>query len=371
MSTETEIEQLLLEASELPATNQKVELLEKAVRLLESHGESEDLFKLKIDLSRTAMDAGLPEKALVLFSEILQSYDQSDVPPVSIEEFLWIYRDYIVDAGDIPAISLDQLNHLMDDLERRLTDAGIPTTAAIHTRWRVLMRTGHLEEAQSHLHQWYEMVPSVICYDWASCIDSVFEFHCLCDAIPEAFEIAEPVLTGEYESRPIVPALTFCRAILCGLQMGEIDIAKKYLNLALKEHQINRQNEDQSELFQSGFWIVGLACTGNVPEALRLFQKHLKWAIASTNLDNIGLFYVSIGALLVEFSETQKVGQFQLPPEFSVFRVDDGYDTLNLGKHFLEKAFEIAAQFDKRNGNQFRSLEFQLRVKLVQEYFTC
>jgi len=369
MNHPEEVDSLLAAASELPSCKEKYEIVKTAVAKLETAGQTPQLFQLKVDLSDIAIEAGLPEMGLVIFAELVQWYDSSDPPIIDADEFLWIYSAHIMASSDIPEISSDKLLEMVRDYQYRLAKIGYQSTSGHFLYWRTLLRLGRFEESYDKFLEWTELPPTELCGHPAWEVDAVVELNCRLLEFEEAMRIATPILDGELVGRPGIPALTFCRAILCYSHLGDLKKVKEFTRKGIEERFNSSTKDDPVELYQTGYWILGLAVTNQHAEALKFFEERSRWATASTNKDNIGLFYCTCGAFLIALSKTEKEIRLRLPIEFSKFLTENRlYDTKSLGQFLLDLAGEIAVLFDQRNQNTFKSQQFGRRIALIEKY---
>ena len=88
---QTQVEELLDQAGELPDGPSKLALLEEAVRLADVHQDVALGDEVRSDLIRVAKFSGYPEKALVAFSWRLAQADR-DPDNFPEKDLLWEYK---------------------------------------------------------------------------------------------------------------------------------------------------------------------------------------------------------------------------------------------------------------------------------------
>jgi hypothetical protein len=84
-----QIKKMVAEANRLGNCSTKVNLLESAIQIADSHGDITEGFSLRTELISAATFSGYGEKALVAFSWCLAKYDQD---PQKFPEFQLFWR---------------------------------------------------------------------------------------------------------------------------------------------------------------------------------------------------------------------------------------------------------------------------------------
>jgi hypothetical protein len=180
-----------------------------------------------------------------------------------------------------------------------------------------------------------------------------------------ALEAARPILQGGMRCAT-VPHGTLGLVLLPLVRLGR---AAEAVPLHQRGYRLISRNP--KFLTEAGEHLTFLALTDNLPQAIRLLERHLSWALATADLRARFEFYNAVRFLLERLVAADKESvRLRLPHEFPAWREDGRYDVAELRAWFNLAAAELAARFDERNGNTAftRELREMRRLnKLVTE----
>jgi hypothetical protein len=342
---QSQIDALLAQAGELDDDIPKLLLLEEAVRLADTHGDTMLGFRVRQDLIHSANFGGSPEKALVAFSWCLAQLDRN---PGQFDQarVLWQYKWVISDLLAFPQISLEQIHGALDDLARRYQAAGYNLRAIHKLRYRIARRTGRTGELRQH-HRAWQKTPRDAASDCPACDLSHEVAHdFLLGRDQRGIDRAGPILTGNLRCAT-VPHNTLASVLLPLLRLGRLEEAAAYHRKGLRLIARNR-----SFIEDLGEHMVFLTLTDNFGSAVKLLLRHLPWALECTALDDRFEFYLAARLLLERLAEMgQKPVALRLPRTFAAWQKGGKYDPEALAGWFDREALALAAQFDRRNGN--------------------
>lgn len=354
-----QVEKLLAEADDLPECPSKMALLEEAVRLADVHQDTARGDEARAALIQTATFSGYPEKALTAFSWRLAQADRSpELFPE--EELMWAYKWIAGSLTSFPQITRQQIEDAFDDMTRRFQRSGYGMRSIYKLRWEAAFDMGEPDEARRYYRLW-DKTPRDANSDCSACEqDSRVLYHVYFNKHEKALQLAEPILKGSM-SCGTVPERTFGRVLLPLLRLGRLERAAEYYG---KGYRLTRGNREY--LNYLGDYLKFLGLTGNLSQGVKLFEKHLPWALETMDLFARWQFYLGASfflAVVVESGQTSL--KLRLLKETPGYREDGRYETAALASSVEEMCRDLAARFDARNGNDgfARALAKQKRLK--------
>jgi len=204
--------------------------------------------------------------------------------------------------------------------------------------------------------------------DWLSnceaCVlDGTVEFLLFLDKPSQALTRAGPILNGHKKCAE-VPHRTYARVLLPLLQEWEVQQAMAY---HVKGYKLIARNP--KFLSQHGMHLIFLTLTDNLARAVKLLERHLPMALATTGIAWRFDFYLAAQLLLERLAEKGKETlKLRLPQTFAIWNEKDRYKVLDLASWITQQLRDLAGRFDARNGNDYftqRIAELQQLKKLV------
>jgi hypothetical protein len=341
----SQIDALLAQARALDDGLPKLLLLEEAVRLADTCADTAQGFRIRLEAICTANFGGYPERALVAFSWCLAQLDRQ---PQQFDQarVLWQYKWIISDLLAFPQISLEQIHSALDDLTRRYQTAGYNMRAIHKLRYRVARRTGRTGELRRH-HRAWQKTPRDVASDCPACdLNHEVAHQFLLGRDERGLERAGPLLAGKMRCAT-VPHSTLASVLMPLLRLGRLDEAAAYHRKGLRLIARNR-----NFLEDLGKHLVFQALTDNFSLATKLLQRHLPWALECTAMDERFEFFLAARLLLERLHETEQTPVvLRLPRTFAAWQKGGKYEAQALAAWFDRETLALAAQFDRRNGN--------------------
>lgn len=164
----------------------------------------------------------------------------------------------------------------------------------------------------------------------------------------EALELSVPILEGRMTCSKM-PHLTFAILPLMLARAGRFDEA---VEIQKKGYRLISRNTDFLE--EIGHHMIYLTLSGKPEKALRLFEKHLRWATESRM--QIRRFRFFLGSTLT-FLDPARIRtkplrlRFATPPPFQ--NETNVYEIESLSSWCREQLDETVRLLDQRNGNRF------------------
>lgn len=348
--TETrEIQRLLRDARGLPHGHGRIALTEQAVALADRARDEEVMFSARIDLVQSATYGGAPEKALTAFAWCLakvdaapQRHDEADI--------LWQYKWIADKTPYFPHISLERIDAITDDLAARFEKHAWGSRAALQLRFTTALSTGRLDRARSVFEAW-RTAPKGGGDDCAACQQNrLVQYYHVIEDDALLLKSAMPILEGRLRCAEI-PHVTLGYVLRPLLRAGRVEEA---VAAHKKGYRLVRRGADFLGTLSEH--LTFLTVTDNRRSALNLFERHL--ALAMRSWDAVAkLDYGLASRLLLTHlaHQRQAACRLRLPREFPLYREDGRYTPADLAAWFDREARQLAAAFDQRNGNAYRS----------------
>lgn len=157
MHSAEEVWNLLLEISRMPWGPARSAQAATAVMWADAlEGESELQIDAYLELALSYQEGSEEWKALAPLAVLSQKLKKNPslFSAENIEKTARMYRDGVVSAARNPAISLEQIDELLDSLAQFICDQGFSMHSFHGARYTIAMNEGRLEEASSALATW-------------------------------------------------------------------------------------------------------------------------------------------------------------------------------------------------------------------------
>ncbi len=344
--------QLLLERAErLEPGEARVMALEEAARLADAHGDVPLAFEVRDSLIDAATFGGFPDKALVAFAWC-RAQQQKDPSRFDAESLLWKQKWVVGRLTDFPHVGRAQIERALDDFEQACAKVGAGERAVRKLRYKAARDMGDTSRTEALWTRWVE-TPRDHLTDCRACdlndeLDHPFDQgnHA------RVLERARPLLDGRAKCAE-VPHLTLGRVLYSLFTLGRLEHAR---DSHLRGYTLVRHNREF--LGTVGEHLEFLALTGNVDRGLKLFERHLAWALEHASHRYRFTFHTAALALMERaLVEGRERVALALPRAFPLHAPEGTYETRTLRGWLAAQAEGIAATFDTRNGtDHFRQL---------------
>lgn len=336
--------------TELPEDESKLEIL---TQLLSTLGDAihPTAMQLRIMYIKSAIFTGYPDRAL---TEFVWCIGQWDKDPKSLTEraglhLLWCYKWIVSKAFGFPEISLDQLEEMFRDMTRRYQVAGQGMRAVHKLQCDQALQLGRLEQARHHFQKWQQL-PRDRLSDCPACETSLAVQYWIRQGNDEtAIDTAQPILDGKLKCgrvphEPLAILLeSFCR-------LGDLEQAAACHRWGYRL--VRSENHDSLE--HAARHIAYLIHVGNLPKALRLFERHLPWALRAVDQRDRYVFFVVAKHLMEGLeSRTPRARKLRLPQNFPLYDDSNRYRPAVLREWLADEACMLGERFDARNGNNY------------------
>jgi hypothetical protein len=353
-----EVEALLNAAGDASGSH-RLELLERAVQTADALGDVELGFQARDELMQVASLNGRPELLFSTFAWMLGQFDAGRVDDFEEDNLLWQYKWVINNLWEFPSITKAQIEGAFADFSARLERGGYNQRTAHYFRWKFEHHRGDHAAADAARDQWQRM-PQDALSDCSACeahFETVYSAWLRDDE--RTLQLAAPILSGRLSCAE-VPETTLSIVLMPMLRLGQH-------NEAIKAHKRGyRLTRDNPEFLTSvAGHIEFLAFVHQSSAALKLFERHLAWALDTQAPERRFAFYCALQPLWLRLREAQVDSiKLRLPKAFALYNANDTYPPSELEQYFRKELEQVASQFDARNGtNEFtRSLNVDLEL---------
>jgi hypothetical protein len=337
---------ILDEAQGLQYGPTRVALTEEAVRLADAHADEEEGFDARLKLMTAAVFSGRPDVLMVAFAWCLARYDRE---PEKFPDFnlLWNYKWVADNLPSFPDVSREQVEAMLNDMERRYRSAGA-SMHPVHGQWRdALLEMGDLAGARRAAKRMASTPRGYLSNCPACVLDADVDFLVCTGRDEDAVSAAEPIVQGRMRCAE-VPHRTLPRLLLPLVRMGRVSEA---MTLHRKSYRMIAANPK----FIPGWsnHVLLLALTDNMNRAVKLLETH--WHDSVTAASRTAAFQFLCAAKFV-FDRLVANGttelRLRLPSGFALHQEGGVYDVRVLAAWVTDQARELAERFDARNGNK-------------------
>lgn len=180
----------------------------------------------------------------------------------------------------------------------------------------------------------------------------------------QALEIAKPILSGKMTCAEI-PHCTYANVLLPLVRLGRFEEAEETFQKGYK--MVSKNKDFLPQIIQHLRFLV---LAGNLENAVRLFEKHISWALDTKHLEHQFKFFNTAWLLLDSLQTKGETSvKLNLPPSFRHFREDRVYDVSDLMAKFETDSKALAELFDARNENDYYAAQLEDNKKLKKWAF--
>jgi hypothetical protein len=361
--TSDDIAQLIAEAERLEYGPARTALCQQAADLADARQDDERGFVARLALTSAACFGGQPDVLLVAFAWLLAKFDADPDRFGGFQrqyQVLWRYKWAISRMVGFPQFGLDQIKETFDDMRRRYEAAGASLNAVYNQEADLGVEMGDRSRAARGYAQ-MDRTPRDMLSDCAACVqDGRIDYQQLLGQPEQAVAAAEPILVGQMKCAT-VPQRTYAKLLRPLFELGRLEEAMAYHR---KGYPLTANNPGLlgSAIRHIEFTVL----TDNLSRAVRLAEKHLPVAVADP--DPLGRLraYTAFRFLFDVLRDSGKAAiKFRLPPGLSLKAETGTVPTADLFAWFDQEARQLAAAFDARNGNRYRTdvIDDQARLK--------
>lgn len=336
------LDEILIIGSMLPDGPAKVAIFEEAVRHADQSGDVELAYTTRQELLDVAVNSGRGDLLLTHYAWCLAQFDRD---PDRYDEFgiLWRYKWVTGNAVNFPEIRWEQIEALVDDMERRFQAYGSGARAVADQRYSLARHRGDTVEMKKR-YRHFRSVPRDFMSNCAACeADDAVDYHSYLGQSRKAVDVAKPIVQGRMVCSS-VPERTYARLLMPLFRLGELDEA---MEMYRSGYRLTLRSGDPTASF--GRYLLFLAMTDNLPQAIRILQR--SYAATISNYDLSSRFvYLRAAIFLLERAERAGLkNRVRVPEDHPLFQ-KRGVPIPELKANIWSEATAIARRFDERNG---------------------
>ncbi|MEZ6141469.1 MAG: hypothetical protein R3B84_12930 [Zavarzinella sp.] len=326
----------------LPIGEEKLELLQKAIRIAAIDESEQFQFALHSTLMEVGLEAGRGDLLSLAFAWCIERYDRN--PEQYSHHFLWAYRWVINELGGFQDIPVAQVTQLLSDMKVRYENAGLSLRPCYVLEMNVFPVLGDLAAADSAYQIWPTLPNDEFSDGKDSELDFTINHLSRMGQYEAALKKAQPILKGRRgtaHSRGEV-----CSQLLIQTwQAGNLELAQE---MHIIGYECNRQEERQVD--RIGEHIAYLALTKQFDEALEIGAHWTSIASQSVRFYAKLIYFLRaciLGPALIN------AGIAEIPHKVAEQLGLSGNTSAELSTYLLNQSHQLTELFDKRNGNNY------------------
>lgn len=324
---EENIEKLIDRAAQLPNGDEKIALLEEAIRIADIQQDIEQAYEIRMKLTKAATFSGRPEKAIASFAWCLAQYDQCP-ENFNEHELMWQYKWIVGSIDEFPQISKTQIMNMLEDLHKRYTSLGYSSRVYYQLLSDIAGQFGDDDLQEEAFKKWQEEPRDSLSNCQACDLDRQINYWLEEDELSKAYQLAQPIFNGELSCYSI-PERTYASFVLPLVEEKRYQEAEEFF-----QRGYSLVKDKAGSLGSIGCYLEYLTVV-NQKEAVLCMERHLPEAIRSKNPNTKYFFYLHCLILLEMLPDPDSV---QFPKSFTRQQLE-------------QDLYEIARQFDHRNQN--------------------
>ena len=340
----------------------KVNFIEAAIKIADSHQDIEEGFELRIYLITTLNKCGYPEKLLTAFSWCLAQWDKNPERFRFTEEhIMWIYKWIVEHLPNFPQISRQQIENTFTDMKDRYLRAGKSLRAVYQKRSFVEILMGNRDLAIQYYQKWQDIARDSSS-DCAGCeLSEEIDLMVFTEQYERAINKAQPIISGKLKCSEL-PHLTLSRLLIPLIKLEQLETGVEYHLKSLDS--VSGNNKYLTPLAEH---ILFLSLTNNKVKAITLLEQNIEIALTTTSLIDRFYFYRAAYYLMDYILDkvTEEISLL-LPETFPLYSSDSKYQVKELADWFKSQAEIIAEQLNRRNGNTFYTEQLAELAELQQ-----
>lgn len=351
MSRYEEIREQIYDTPHGPA---EVALYEELIREADQSGDLERQYSARDGMVESAVFSGQEAKAMVAFAWCLAQSDRDPqrFPPGSL---LWKYKWIVNNAFNIPTIGREQIEGLFRDVKRRFQESSVSLRPILNYEAQWEAHRGNLDLAADLADQ-ANRLPR----------DSQAD----CRACEHSSEILHRIHLRQYDRAVELADQSVAKRMSCGEE------PQRQMSYASVAYQAAGREEDSRQCFETWYpkvrrnpnflfsTVCHLSCLvrrGQLPEALKLFERHLPWTAQVSSQAHIYRFFLTSHHLFAALEAAGKA-EVKLRAAGELIPVADEagkVSTAAVKDWAYGEAARIGKAFDARNGTGFFASQLQ------------
>ncbi|WP_433459790.1 hypothetical protein [Micromonospora sp. CA-248212] len=331
--------------ADMPYGAGQIAALEQLLRRVDVTDDRHLAYVTRMQATTGYVYGGEPAKSFVTFSWCLSEFDRDPQPyhQQHLHQMLWHFKYMVSGLLEFPEVPLDRTYAVLDDMERHYRAGGHSLQTVHKHRFRVADHVGDAEAA-AHWYRLWQTTPRDELSDCAGCDPtSQVGYLAATGRDAEAVALAEPVLAGRLTCTE-QPQAILTALLLPYLRTGRGESARDAHREAYR-----KLRGSLADLWDIGDHVEFCTLTGNEARAVELVERHLDWLDRPPS-----------PAAAMHFAATAAAALRQAGLATVYRRAAEGRPAAEvpasaLAAELADRATELAARFDARNGTTHQS----------------
>ena len=352
-----QIESLLRQSHDMPDSSARTALIKECVHIADLTQDQICQFHVRAIFIHCAFESGAADEMLVALGWCIGVYDKDpELFDTVFEEpnlIIGIMSRAFGYLTDFPSISRERIESMLDDYERRHREAGLGLRSIYLERTRCGFWMGDREIAKENFQK-FQSSPRKD--GWDSESERIFKTDFYVHMGDDAAAVAEaaPVIQSDAPANDVTHWV-MCFVLESLVRLNRLEDAQ---SCHQRSYRLCRDNPKYLGLVS--MHANYLTAIGNHAKAIAMIEEHAPWLLETRSIEKKMAFYVVGWKLCRDLADagTSSVC-LRLPDSVGPDCDNDRYPCRDLADWFQREAEQIAALFDKRNGNDAISQSVQ------------
>ena len=356
---EDDLESLEEKYYETESDHERTAVLEEIIRRTDAAGDVHGGFNYRMDLVRHATFSGSQDRALVSFAWCLAQADKNP-DDFDVVDLLWPYKWIVSNLHAYPQMPREKIDGLQSDIERRFTEAGLSLRPVHGIRVIDCLLMGDEPAAEEQFELWKKAKRDSMA-DCKACEQNrLVEYLTIKEDDEAAIKEAKVLFDGKLTCAE-VPQLTVAYMVQCYLRTGQVD---KIESLKKSWYRPVKNSEEFLEVV--AYLLLYAGVKGDFATVVNMIEAHTPWIMRTPNQNRRMVFSLAAALSLTKLGKEESEIKLRMPQEAPCFRSDGKYAAAELANWFEQDAMDLAARFDKRNGNDYVSRSIEKKRQLFE-----
>lgn len=347
-----QIYDLQVKAYNLPNGETQLHLYEEALRLAEQSRDLDLIFPARLYVACGAGNSGYEEKTMAALAWCLTAFENDRERFLEHKKFLLsILKTFLCGVSQYPHVTHDKFEQLLGQLESHLRYFGYSQRTIHYVRMSFARSIGDRATTIASHDKYLEFPRDEMSHKVPAEAESEFWYYWFLEETEKEVETALKILTTK-PSASFKPYDTHSGVLRSLTLLERYEEADRYQQ---KGYRLIRGNRKYLELI--GFQIAYLLHRERIADAIRMFERHLHWALETHDQGSRYIFYVAARHLFLAIPQEQSPCQLSLPRSFPHYEESNQYHVSQIANWLKQETSSLAASFDQRNGNTYFSVD--------------
>lgn len=341
-----EIQKLLAQA-DIPGVSVKEQcrLYKQAILIADENDDIEWAYEMRLEYLHLLSFSASNEEMVVNFSWLINAYE-SEPDLFDENDFLWMYKWILSEMYSNPDVSLEQLQHILEDFKTRMQRNGYSLRSYYDRLYDENMQMNRYEKAFEYLQLRNAEERDGMSNCKACELDNELDYYLATNQFDEAYHRARPLIDKQLFCR-CVPTRTFATLAVEALIAGKPDIAADMF--ARAEEGMLELEEDESMLCTVGT-MTNYLFRIRSERAWEYMEKYLPWSLEADAYRSY-IYFKKLAGGLKRVEQDREI-TLCVPVDVPFYHPSNRYTVKELYEYYLKESFTLATRFDTRNRNR-------------------